>query len=378
MTTTNVAFEVGLRSVPLSEIGWADLTIREVRQLLDEIEGIAGEARHLDAAKLETIVKMIVEDKSLAEISEKTGIPLVEVDGDGNERRILREEVTSFGTWLGQRDSTLKEVPASEIYLPDDLKGCANAKRNIVVAYQRGDLTVGTYADYLDQRYATGDVTFRRYVIPTMAYMVHLRGGYGCLARFAYEAIVESNGVPGTMWSRAIDIVLTAYENLVDAESKLSRGLQERNVDAVDEALTAAAWVNQARVRTIREAAKLMAEGNKNAGVRLSQQINAFAAELRELIADGENEFLEKIRAGGLMKPFLDVYVPEDNGSQEKEAREWLRGRGLARQTPHLLSHVIWAMTNGEMALLEECLEARAAGSRTWEVPLLEAQLSDY
>lgn len=382
----HTSVEVRGQTISLSDIVDVRLSMSEAREILTLVEGMEGDIRYLDVPKLRQIAKMLAGDKSLADIARKTGIPLAVAENgfDGEERLILREEVASFGTWLGQRDDTLKEVPASNFTVSDDLRGCLNAKRNIVVAYQRGDLTTATLTDYLDQRYAVGDMTLKRNLVSTavtVAMQLGLGepgGSWSFMVQDAYDSVNGSGGIPGAVWGRVLDIVFTAHENLIAATANIRKALSDQDLTKLRRGLESAAWVNKAAVSAIYQTAELAAGGNKPALKRLGRLIIDFCEEVDELVAGGPDEFFVRLKQTGLISSLCDRYLPDEGAAAiEREAREWLRERGLARQTPVLLSHVTWALRNGEVALLETCLEDRKEGKRDWEAPLLAAQIGE-
>ncbi len=355
-------------------------TFREVRERLEILAGSSSD-KYLTGDVLQTMARLLEDGASLADISVETGIPAVTLDAaTGEQKRVLRDELTKFGTWLGQRDATLKEVSADSFELPDDLVGCQNAKRNIVVSRQRGGLDTGVLADFLDQRYAVGDLTFKRTDFHTLVLIVQhpYRGDdLSYILYHAYDASPEgSGGRPASIMLKAIDIALTVHEDLQTYTKQLQDAISPPNPEKTREALEFIAWVNEARSRTT---LMLMDQRTESGIKRMLENLNMFIAEAVTLSNMSPEDFVKTI-SDSQRRSIVDQYLPQDPEHSRKvleaEAREWLRSHNLARQAPNLLTHVMWALEQGEISLLESCLQARVDGDVKWDESLLAAQLA--
>lgn len=363
----------------------AEMTVEELRAYLNDWIATEPELRYVNHQSLRKIAEGLSQDKSLADIAMITGIPVEVTNGDGSTRKILRDELTRFGTWLGQRDAELRKVPASNFTVTPDLAGCLNAKRNVVVSHNNGKLRPDVLADFLNQRYASGDVNMTRAAFAgaatTIAYSPTGVGWF--LANIEADRAGEG-AQPAVLMLKILDLAETVREDLANAAKNIRSALGPANPPKLNEALQFASWVDPAKVRDIMALQARIKNGNRAAATAMIREVQSFVERIEALSDGDELEFIQKLSHTGmeeasLITALLDRYMPEERNSRrhlEAEARAWLRERGMGRQAGLLLSHVMWALTNDETDLLEVCMAQRSRGDADWEEPLLEAQTS--
>jgi len=364
--TTHIAFHP---ETDLETMVGQDIPLDDLRAWLEEKAQEPIAERQVDPGLLLEGARMMAEDKTLAEIAEKLGLEIEEA----------KAEFDSFGTWLGQRDASLAQAPVEGIYIPDDMRGSERVKRNIVTALARGDITSDLLLDYLDQRYAVGDLNFVR---RDLAYFSLLAKSKRLIdVRAHVDGSIEMGfGRPAVIWLQAIDMIKTAYEDLERGLGKIVAGIEIGDWGDVAEGAALIAWVNPAASRNTRRMAEQAASGNQVAIKRAEREASILVSDARELLEGGVDEFAGRIGNDALPRLWAHYKGSheQDDHNLESEAREWLRERGLARSARSLLEHVTWAMTNGELPLLEAALNERAEGNPDWEAILIEAKRAGH